>query len=92
MSFYKLGGQSESNSLAQVADPKEHKRQRDRARRAAMSEEQRNEINSRKRCAAMTEHQRNEINRKRREAYHRKKAESTLIGVTKGGIAYTIIT
>ena len=59
----KAGVESGSNPLTQVSDPRELKRQRDRARLA-------------ERRAAMTEEQRSEINRKRREAYHKKKANS----------------
>ncbi|CAN6273225.1 unnamed protein product, partial [Urochloa humidicola] len=39
------------------ADPKEHKRERDRVRAAY-------------RCAMITDEQRNEINKKHRESYH----------------------
>ena len=72
----------------EVVDPKERKRQRERARRAAITEEQWNEIktNSRKRRAAMTEDQHVEVNRKRREANHRRKAKSILTEVSKGSI------
>ena len=75
----------------EVVDPKERKRQRERARRAAITEEQRNEIktNSRKRRAAMTEDQWDEVNWKRREAYYRRKAESILPEVSKCNITYT---
>jgi hypothetical protein len=57
VSFLKKGGQSGSNQLTQVSDPRERKRQRDRAWLAAMTEEKRNEINinRRKRRAAMTD-------------------------------------
>jgi len=76
-------------------NPKERKRQRERARRAAMTEEQWNKINSKnrkKRRAAMTEEQLSEINRKRRGTYHRKKAESMLSKVSKGNcIHYEIV-
>ena len=69
-------------------NPKERKRQRERARRATITEEQRNEIktNSRKQRVAMTEDQRVKVNRKRREAYHRRKAKSILTEVSKGSI------
>jgi hypothetical protein len=63
LSSKKAGGVSGSNPVTQVSDPRELKRQRDRARLA-------------KRHAAMAEEQRSEINRKRREAYHKKKANS----------------
>ena len=90
--LHTLDGQSEYNSLTQVIDPKERKRQRERARRAAMTEKQRNEINSKKRRASPTEEQLSEINRKRRETYHRKKAKSMLSKVSKGNcIHYEIV-
>jgi hypothetical protein len=79
-----LDGQSETNSRTQVIDPKERKRQRERARCAAMTEEQRNEINRKKWRPAMTEEHRSEINRKRCETYHRKKADSMLSKVSNG--------
>jgi hypothetical protein len=71
LSIKKLGGQSESNLLTQVIDPKERKLQRDIAQRGAMTKEQQNEINinSKKRRAKMTEDQWNEVNRKQHEAY-----------------------
>jgi hypothetical protein len=55
------------------------KRQRDRAWRAVMTEEQWNEINinSRKRRATMTENQRNEVNRKRHINSRKRRATMT---------------
>ncbi|XP_066350444.1 uncharacterized protein [Miscanthus floridulus] len=57
------GVESGSNPLTQVSDPRELKRQRDRARLE-------------ERHVAMIEEQRSKINRKRREAHHKKKANS----------------
>ena len=60
LSSKKADVESGSNPLTQVSNPRELKRQRDRARLAECH-------------AAMTKEQLNEINRKRREAYHKKK-------------------
>ena len=67
LSSKKAGFESGSNPLTQVSDPRELKRQRDKARLA-------------ERRAAMTEEQQSEINRKRREAYHNSKNYKLSIG------------
>ncbi|KAJ1256795.1 hypothetical protein BS78_K311500 [Paspalum vaginatum] len=65
------GGQNASNSGSQLVDAMERKRERDRARFAAMTPDQRNERNKKHR--ELTDEQRDEINKKRHESYHRKK-------------------
>jgi hypothetical protein len=63
LSSKKTDGESGSNAFTQVFDPRERKRQIDKARLA-------------ERRVAMIEEKRSKINRKRGVAYHKKKANS----------------
>jgi hypothetical protein len=53
--YNKSGSQSASNSRIQVDDPMERKRQRERARQAAITKEQKVEINRKQRKTIIKE-------------------------------------